>query len=219
MINLHTHHPTGQADVVEIVNRYPRESVDGLAYFSTGIHPWYINPAAVDDELKAIASRLALPGCVAVGECGLDKRIERPIDEQMPVFERQLLLAEQFRKPVILHCVAAYQEVIEVRKRLSLTVPMIIHGFSKSQQVAKSLLDNGFYLSFGKYLLQNPGLAEVLREVPTDRMFLETDTINEGISAVYGRAAAILETDVAELEEWIQANFMTVFGEVVRHNP
>ncbi|UMY65264.1 MULTISPECIES: TatD family hydrolase [unclassified Flavobacterium] len=212
MINLHTHHDSGQPGVVEIVNRYPDETVDGLRCFSTGLHPWYLDTMPLHDALAIIETRLKLTGCVAVGECGLDKRIERPLADQQPAFEQQLELAQAYGKPVILHCVGAYQEMIETRKRLRITVPMIIHGFSKNQQVAKSLLDNGFYLSFGKYLLQNPGLAEVLKEVPRDRLFLETDTITDGIEAVYHRAAAILQTDVTALEAQINQNFAAVFG-------
>ncbi len=212
MINLHTHHATGQSGVVEVVNRYPDETVDGLRCFSTGIHPWYLDTMPLHDALAIIETRLKLTGCVAVGECGLDKRIERPLADQQPVFEQQLELAQTYGKPVILHCVGAYQEIIETRKRLRLTIPMIIHGFSKNRQVAQSLLDNGFYLSFGKYLLQNPGLAEVLKEVPRDRLFLETDTITDGIETVYDRAAAILETDVTALEAQINQNFAAVFG-------
>jgi TatD DNase family protein len=47
--------------------------------------------------------------------------------------------------PVVIHCVAAFQEVIETKKRLHISVPMIIHGFSKNEQTAKQLLDNGFH--------------------------------------------------------------------------
>ncbi len=62
---------------------------------------------------------------------------------------------------------------------------MIIHGFSKSEQLAKQLLDNGFYISFGKYLLQSRSfgteLETVFRNMPNDRFFLETDTVEESL--------------------------------------
>jgi TatD DNase family protein len=57
-------------------------------------------------------------------------------------------------KPVVIHCVAAFQEVIQIKSKLSITVPLI--SWIKNKQVAEQLIANGFYLSFGKYLLQNP---------------------------------------------------------------
>lgn len=86
---------------------------------------------------------------------------------------------------------------------------MIIHGFSKNEQVAKSLLDNGFYLSFGKYLLRNTELTSVFEQVPNDRFFLETDTIEENIADVYIKAASIKQLDV---EQIISDNFKLVFN-------
>ena len=149
--------------------------------------------------------------CLALGECGLDKRIETPLDLQQTVFEKQLILAEKHQKPVVIHCVAAFQEVIEIKKRLKITVPMLIHGFSKNEQVAKQLIEAGFYISFGKYLLLNPELESVFKNIPNDRFFLETDTIEEGIREVYTLAAKYKELELNELQKIINRNFKKVF--------
>lgn len=207
--NIHTHKSTNQENVLEIVNQYPNEFDDSVTYFSIGIHPWYIDTDRVDEHLQILDEKLPLKNCLALGECGLDKRIETPLEIQAEVFEKQLHLAVKHQKPVVLHCVSAYQEVIEIKKRLKIEVPMIIHGFSKNWQVAKSLLDNGFYLSFGKYLLRNPELSTVFEQVPNNRFFLETDTIEEGINDVYIKAASIKNIDV---EQIIEDNFKLVFN-------
>lgn len=209
--NLHTHNYSANPDILEIVNRYPYEKID-VPYFSTGIHPWYIDEEKLGEHLAIIEQRLQLPNCLALGECGLDKRIETPLSMQLNVFEKQLALAIRYNKPVILHCVAAYDEVISVKKRLKVGVPMIIHGFSKNTQVAKRLLDNGFYLSFGKYLLRNPELSGVLALVPANRFFLETDTIDEGIEQVYEKAAQARNITMEELQQTVGQNFKTVFN-------
>lgn len=193
-----------------MVNRYPYEAID-VPYFSTGIHPWHIDEQRLEEHLSIIESRLQLANCLALGECGLDKRIEMPLSIQEDVFEKQLLLAKKYQKPVILHLVAAYQEVIDIHRRILPGVPMIVHGFSKNIQVAKQLLDNGFYLSFGKYLLKNPELSEVLVQVPEDRFFLETDTIEEGIEQVYAKAAQAKGMHVEEIKNIVSTNFKTVF--------
>ena len=210
LYNLHTHTTSNNTDVFDIVNRYPCEEID-VPYFSTGIHPWHIDEAKIDEHLTIIENRVSHPGCLAIGECGLDKRIEKPMDLQEKVFEMHLELAKKHQKPVILHLVAAFQELIEVHNRIKPGVPIIVHGFSKNIQVAKQLLDNGFYLSFGKYLLRNPELSAVFAEVPSDRFFLETDTIEEGIADVYARAAEVRNIDIESLKDIVSNNFKTVF--------
>ena len=107
-----------------------------------------------------------------------------------------------------MHCVAAYQEIIQLKKQLKLTVPLIIHGFSKNAQVAESLIKNGFYLSFGKYLLLNADLASVLKTIPPNQLFLETDTIEQSIFEVYAKAEEILG---ASIKQQIEDNYYRVF--------
>ncbi len=208
LYNLHTHKKTNLPNVIEVVNQYPNEFDNSVPYYSIGIHPWYINYDGIETDLAIINEKLSLKSCLALGECGLDKRIEISMDFQLQVFEKQLLLAKKHKKPVILHCVSAYQEVIEVKKRLQIETPMIIHGFSKNWQVAKSLLDNGFYLSFGKYLLRNPELSTVFEQVPNDRFFLETDTVEESIIEVYQKASSIKKSNI---ESQVEQNFNRVF--------
>jgi len=208
--NLHTHSFTNNPDVLEVVNCYPNEDISST-YFSTGIHPWYIDTEKVGEHLEIIEQRLQLPNCLALGECGLDKHIAIPLDVQAEIFEKQLLLAIKYQKPVILHLVAAFQELIEIKGRLNVNVPMVIHGFSKNAQVARQLLDNGFYISFGKYLLRNPELSVVFTDVPDDRFFLETDTIEEGITEVYAKAAQARNIDIQTLTDMVGDNFNTVF--------
>lgn len=210
LYNLHTHTASGTPGVFEVVNRYPYEPVD-VPYFSSGIHPWYIDEQREEEHFSIIEKRLQLPNCLALGECGLDKRIEISLPVQAGIFEKQLLLAKQYQKPVILHLVAAYQEVIDIYKRIQPGLPMVVHGFSKNMQVAKQLLDNGFYLSFGKYLLRNPELSKVFMQVPDERFFLETDTIDEGIEEVYAKAAQAKNIDIEELKNIVSNNFKTVF--------
>lgn len=214
-INLHTHVFSDRADILEIVNQYPQEFDASIPHYSIGIHPWYIVEDRIEEDLTIIESKLELENCLAIGECGLDKRIEIPFDLQINAFQRQLILAEKFKKPVIIHCVAAFQEAIEIKRRLEIKVPMIIHGFSKNIETAQQLLNNGFYLSFGKYLLRNPELETVFKAIPDDRFFLETDTIEEGIREVYQLAAKYKNMELEAIQNQVQHNFESIFS----HNP
>lgn len=209
--NFHTHKFTNRPDVLELVNQYPQEFDASIPFYSIGIHPWYIVEDKVEMDLGIMESKLKENNCLAIGECGLDKRIEIPIDLQQAVFEKQLLLAQKYGVPVVIHCVAAFQEVIAIKKKLNIRVPMIIHGFSKNEQTAKQLLEHGFFISFGKYLLRNPELESVFKSVPNDRFFLETDTIEENIEAVYALAAKYKGVNLQEIQKQINCNFQAVF--------
>ena len=209
--NFHTHKCTKNADVLELVNQYPQEFDAAIPFYSIGIHPWYIVEDRVETDLGIIESKLHEKNCLAVGECGLDKRIEIPLEAQQVVFEKQLLLAQKYNKPVVIHCVAAFQEVMDTKKKLNISVPMIIHGYSKGLQLAKQLLDNGFYISFGKYLLRNPELESVFTSIPNNRFFLETDTVEENLDVVYTLAAKYKGVNLEEIQKQISSNFQAVF--------
>lgn len=211
LYNLHTHRFTNNSEITELVNQYPWEFVADIPQYSIGIHPWYIVENRVESDLQFMEQKLQLPECWALGECGLDKRIDIPMVLQTEVFEKQIALAEKYRKPLVLHLVAAYQELIAIHKKRPIKVPVILHGFSKNEQTAKSLLDCGFYLSFGKYLLRNPELAAVFRLVPNDRFFLETDTIEETVMEVYDKASVIKALSLTELKNQVGLNWRKVF--------
>jgi len=210
--NFHTHQFTNNPDILELVNQYPQDFDASVPFYSIGIHPWYIVENRIDADLKIIEEKLKENKCLAIGECGLDKRIEIPFDQQIIVFEKQLYLAEKNKKPVVIHCVAAFQEIIAIKKKMKISVPMIIHGFSKNIQISNQLIKEGFYLSFGKNLLRNSDLKTIFQNVPNDRFFLETDKIEENIDKVYDLASKYKELTIRELKEIIISNFEVVFN-------
>ena len=116
--NLHTHKFTDNPAILELVNQYPWEFDEAIPNYSIGIHPWYIDENRLELDLKIIEEKLQLKECLALGECGLDKRIEVPMSLQIEVFEKQIALAEKYQKPLVLHLVAAFQELIEIKNRL-----------------------------------------------------------------------------------------------------
>jgi TatD DNase family protein len=215
-INLHTHKFSNLLDVIEVVNQYPWEFDASIPNYSIGIHPWYIDESRLENDLEIIKEKLQLSECIALGECGLDKRIETPLELQISVFKKQLEIVKQTSKPIVLHCVAAYDEVIAIKKEMKIENPMIFHGFSKNEQVAKSLLNNGFYLSFGKYLLLSRNFGTDLEKVftfaPENQVLLETDTIEESIYQVYEKAASIKGISVEEMKTIVFTNFSRIFS-------
>lgn len=211
-INLHTHKFSNLSDVIEVVNQYPWEFDASIPNYSIGIHPWYIDENRLENDLEIIKEKLQLSECLALGECGLDKRIEIPMEFQISVFKKQLEIVKLTNKPIVLHCVAAFDELIAIKKELKISNPMLIHGFSKNEQVAKSLLNNGFYLSFGKYLLRNPDLEKVFTFAPENQILLETDTIEESIYEVYEKAASIKGISIEDMKTIVFTNFSKIFS-------
>lgn len=211
LFNCHTHHFLDNPKCLELVNEYPHDFQGKSPFFSVGIHPWFIDLNRLEADFESMEQRLQDSNCLAAGECGLDKNIELDFEKQQEIFERQLILAEKYQKPVILHCVAAYQEMVAIKAKLEISVPMIIHGFSKKIQLAEEMVNHGFYLSFGKHLMKNPNLEESFLSVPDDKFFLETDSSEDTIEMVYEQAAAYKKIEINELKRTVAKTFSQVF--------
>jgi TatD DNase family protein len=77
--------------------------------------------------------------------------------------------------------------------------------------LAQQLLSQGYYLSFGKYLMQQPVLAEVFANVPDNRFFLETDTLDSSIKEVYAKAADCKKMPIDQIKSSLNCTFAAVF--------
>ena len=111
--------------------------------YSAGIHPWHADRADMFGEVERLA---ACPGVVAIGETGLDKRRGPSLDIQIPLFRRHIDLAEAVGKPLIVHCVGAWQELLALPRPQVMT---IIHGFRGKPELARKMTAAGFFLSLG----------------------------------------------------------------------
>ncbi len=214
--DIHTHVAPADGPVTAIVNRYwPGETVaPGL--YSAGLHPWYVQEGALDKATKWLLEQSASHHCVVIGEAGLDKITSTNWDLQLQAFEVCIECAVALQKPLIIHCVRAYDEVLAIKRRWDRhdrQVPWIFHGFNKKESVARQILDAGACLSFGAALL-NPRFpaADALRICPEDRFFLETDDQTEvSIAAVYAAAAGIKGISVPALGQQMALNFQKYF--------
>lgn len=176
-------------------------------YFSVGIHPWDANLHVSLIELEKLIQH---ENCLAIGECGLDKVIDIDLELQKKVFISQLDLAVKFQKPVIIHCVKAFDELIEICKSYHSKIFLIIHGFNKSLQLAKQLIDKGFYISLNYSLFKKEDYD--YSNLPIDKLFFETDNNNSVlIEEVYQKAADCFQIQEDDLKEKIYSNFTTLF--------
>lgn len=181
-------------------------------HVSIGIHPWFLDQIDLAQAAAALDNLANQPAVIAIGECGLDKAIATPLQLQIEVFSRQIVLSERLAKPLIVHCVRAFGELLQLKKQLSPDQPWIIHGFTGKPALAKQLLQHDCYLSFGKALLLQQQTRNSLTVTPIERLFLETDAaIDVSIGEIYAAAAKILPLDLPTLQRQIVANFERVF--------
>lgn len=210
-INIHTHTQIYDAKL-ELVNADLMSS-DRTNYYSYGLHPWYLKEDTVDQQLRTLAMRATEKRCLAIGECGLDKVCDTDLKLQERVFMEQIKLANDLRKPLIIHCVKAFNEVLNCLNFSDNTVPVIFHGFNNNDNIARLLTEQGYYFSFGKALMGfESNAARAIVSVGRKKFFLETDTADVSIKYVYRKASELLGIDEEILKQQIVSNFETVFN-------
>lgn len=205
-IDIHTHQKNTSTKVFSVLNIYPN-SANFTMPFSIGIHPWYLEEKTISEALKTVEKQLQHKNCIALGECGLDKLAKTDFKLQQEVFSQQIALSEKYEKPLIIHCVKAFDELIALKKQVKPKQVWIVHGFEKNKQLGKSLLKNGLFLSFGKALLQHHSLQELVAEINFYQFFLETDDAAFDIKELYQKVASIKQITVDEVIRKITYNF------------
>jgi TatD DNase family protein len=189
------------------------DDLPSVGWQSVGLHPWYLKSEYANALPLNLIRAAHFRNVLAIGECGLDNRCDTPKDLQRRVFIAQVELAKQIRKPLIIHCVRAFDELLSILGKYQVSVPVIFHGFRHSTMLAEKIMDQGYLLSFGRHLLM-PSVAEVFRKLPADRVFLESDDSDVKIDDIYLAAAAIRRVDVESLSTDIGILFKQIFGPV-----
>ena len=200
ILDIHTHVlPQVPGTALVCIGCGPLPENEEGHWFSAGLHPWDVTED-FDTQLNMVEPLLANPRVAAVGECGFDTLKGPSHDLQEQAFIRQIELSERYAKPMILHVVRDFDSVIRLRRTLKPEQPWLIHGFRGGPEQMSQLYSHGILVSFG--LKYNP---ESLRQVPSDRLFLETDghdTIEQTISL----ASALRETPPETIQKQITQN-------------
>ena len=186
LVNIGTQYSTS-ADAVELAEKY----AEGV-WATVGFHPNHLD-ASLHHDAQELRERdqeffeadkfLPLarhPKVVAVGECGLDyfRSGGETKEAQREVFEQQIALANEIKKPLVVHCRRAFADLITIldSKFQILNSPAgVVHFFSGSWEDAERLLNLGFYIGFGGVITFARDYDEVITKAPPDRIVLETD--------------------------------------------
>ncbi len=210
-IDIHVHGGTPSSGIFILESLMAHESkipaaVAGVA-FTYGIHPWFLNESNYKQLIISVESLITHPDIIAIGEAGFD-RLRGPSPElQRRAFEDQIIISEKIRKPVVVHCVRAWDELLAVHKKLKPEMSWLIHGYRGNVKLATQLISKGMYLSFWFDFVLRPGSGDLLRHLPTDRIFLETDGADVDIKNIYDKVASDLDLSVDELKSIILKNF------------
>ncbi len=220
-LDIHTHSRSSDANIKKVFNSDITASSLGadLELFfgenesvSVGIHPWSVSEELFSEQLEILEFLAADSRVKAIGEIGLDKLKGPDLKLQEEVFLKQIRIAETVRKPIVIHCVKSFNELIAIKKVVRPKVPMIIHGYNRKADLAIELTKKGFFLSFGKALIGAELVKSALKNIPLSQVFFETDDDNELIvSEVYKSASEVLNIEMEELKDSIYQNYLELY--------
>lgn len=204
-VDIHTHQQKSNS----ILNIYPTEYIPNQ-FFSIGIHPWYLDNLEIQKELLVEKSKHK--NCLAIGECGFDRLCKTDLNTQEQIFDFQIDLAQKRNKPLIVHCVKAFDLLIP--KIAKVALPIIIHGFNQNQEILRQLKQiENTYFSFGHSLLKHDSNAQkAMKSLSVSKILLETDNNQKiVIKDVYVKASELLNLSFIELEKNINNNYQSIF--------
>lgn len=205
---------------LEIVEKYD------FVYFAAGVHPH--NARLFKEKSKLLEELLSHPKALAVGEVGLDYHyMHSPAEVQQEAFLRQIELAKEKNKPLIIHTRRAFSNTLKILDSLNAwRQKVLFHCFSEGKNEAEEVFKKGGYASFAGNITYPK--AEALREaalaLPPDRLFAETDCPfltpqprrgekNEPlyVKFVYELLADLKDVSIEELAERVRKNFLSFF--------
>lgn len=213
-IDIHTHRPGNRDGTISVQSLFLQD-VDFRnpvnAPFSAAVHPWHATKFTPGQVSEMFINLIKQPQLIAVGETGLDKISTTDYHCQKLLFEMHLEFAENQHKPVIIHAVKSWNELIVYIKRFK--IPFILHGYSAGIELTKQLIDLGCYFSVGKSVLKiTPRFREAIQIIPPASLFLETDGSNTDISEIYQEISKIRDISLDELKIQIDTNFKFLFN-------
>ena len=208
-IDFHTHQHPGQG-AYRVFN-LPAHASPKVPGSSVGIHPYWLETHDVETLKLWVESTLENKEIVAIGECGIDKRLTTHLTVQTNILNLHIQWAQAYHKPLIIHCVKGHQEVLEALKKANLQEPVIFHGFRGSQQLARQLMDRGYYLGIGD-MQGKPSLQQLARTLPLGHLVLETDDSAASIESVYQSVCEMRGITIDALKMAMMETAMVIFG-------
>jgi TatD DNase family protein len=215
-IDIHTHDSETAAGIYAVENlmahepRVPEDIPDRACTY--GIHPWYLNQNNAEELIERVRKVSVSQNLIALGEAGFD-RIRGPAPNvQGKAFEAQVLISEELRKPLYIHCVRAWDQLLLTHKRLRPRMPWLVHGFRGNGELAVQLISKGMYLSFWFSFVIREESTALVQSLPSEKIFVETDGADVDIREIYEKVAGDLGIPAGEMKSLILDNFRKFFN-------
>ncbi len=179
-----------------------------------GIHPWDLHLPFKKEQIDQVFSQKQIDWerVVAFGECGLD-RVHEPsanMEDQIYVLKKHFDMAHVHKKPLIVHSVRAYSDLLGVLKKCKPQQSLLLHAYGGNEYEMNELLKYPCFFSFGARLVHN---TVMIKKVPLDKLLLETgDQTEIKIHEIYDLAAKALNMSVDELKPRLVKNFLSFYG-------
>jgi len=214
-IDIHTHGSDQVPGIFMVENLMAHEGkspadAPRLA-FTCGIHPWYLSDINHNKLIDNVLITITNKSVIAVGEAGFDKLKGPAMELQRRTFEEQVTIAEEYKMPVVIHCVRAWDELLSEHKKLRPKMNWLVHGFRGNKELASQLISKGMYLSFWFDFVMRPESADLLKSLPADRIFLETDGADIDIRDIYNKVSSDLGITTDKLKTIILSNYNFFF--------
>ena len=212
-IDFHTHSEWNGPEILEVVS-LDGSKLKAAQFYTIGYHPWWLTDILNEDQLLLLKERYHKDNfCLGIGECGLDGLKEASVTIQETGFLQQIELANQLNAPVIIHCVRAFDRILQMKKNYGRTT-WAIHGFVRNKILAKQVLDSGCYLSVAPSHQMTSTFSSTLEFIPLDRMFIETDSdFRADIKKRYELFSQLRKCSTYELQRVIFSNFAKFYSE------
>lgn len=215
-IDIHTHNSETNSTIRKVINlllnKIEQYEIKPHGIYSAGWHPWYINKYNIDFIEKKLEKYASSPYIIAIGECGIDRAIDTPIDLQKKIFNLHINAAKKHKKPLIIHSVRAYSDILQTLNEEKYDGKLILHGYRSNIQQLEQFNKFNTYFSFGSLILKSKKNAFTLEQTPADKLFFETDEDDISIEKIYLRAAEIKKVSTEELKKQIEINYNTFWG-------
>ena len=216
-VDFHTHRRICTDNTIEVISSHPPRWKPAQVY-TIGYHPWWTEEPLLPMALAELSHHYKeVDTCLGLGELGFDQLKGPALSVQDAIFHQQISLANDLQAPVVIHCVRAFDRLLKARRQVGQT-DWVVHGFMRNRILAKQLLDQGLFLSLAPYHRMHQSYADMLRFVPLDRIFLETDSdYRLGISERYHIFASLRNMDMLTLRTQLYLNFTLFYSTKWQH--
>ncbi len=153
--------------IANIVRMFPQNVIPAF-----GIHPWYVEKCSDnwDSRLEILLQNYPT---AAIGECGIDRHKNIDINLQKKIFLKQIDLAQDLCRPLVIHAVKAQEQIEKLWNKFPKKT--IFHSFNSNIEFLRQIVEHGFYVGINFSILRNPKKKLILQNIPLPQLLLETD--------------------------------------------